>query len=60
MLAQYVSQGVEELDAEKITPLLRLRYNYSLADAVADLGSPERIREVFVGFQQYLYEAVTK
>jgi type I restriction enzyme, R subunit len=51
---------VEELDAEKITPLLRLRYNDSLADAVADLGSPEMIREVFVGFQQYLYEAVTK
>ena len=29
VLAQYVSQGVEELDAEKITPLLRLRYNDS-------------------------------
>jgi len=56
VLAQYVSQGVEELDAEKITPLLRLRYNDSLADAVADLGSPENIREVFVGFQRYLYQ----
>jgi len=55
-----LSVPVEELDAEKITPLLRLRYNDSLADAVADLGSPEMIREVFVGFQQYLYEAVTK
>ncbi len=55
VLSQYVSQGVEELDAEKITPLLRLRYNDSLADAVADLGSPEKIREVFVGFQRYLY-----
>ncbi|MDO9317396.1 MAG: DEAD/DEAH box helicase family protein [Gammaproteobacteria bacterium] len=57
VLSQYVSQGVEELDAEKITPLLRLRYNDSLADAVADLGSPEKIREVFVGFQRYLYQA---
>jgi type I restriction enzyme R subunit len=56
VLSQYVSQGVEELDAEKITPLLRLRYNDSLADAVADLGSPEKIREVFVGFQRYLYQ----
>jgi type I restriction enzyme R subunit len=53
VLAQYVSQGVEELDAEKITPLLRLRYNDSLADAVADLGDTAQIRNVFVGFQKF-------
>ncbi len=40
--------------------VLRLRYNDSLADAIADLGSPENIREVFVGFQQYLYSAIAK
>jgi type I restriction enzyme R subunit len=54
VLAQYVKQGVEELDAEKLSPLLRLKYS-ALADAVEDLGSPEQIRRVFVGFQQYLY-----
>lgn len=56
VLGQYVSQGVDELDAEKLTPLLRLRYNNAIADAVADLGSPEQIRTTFVGFQRYLYE----
>jgi len=56
VLSQYVNQGVDELDAEKLTPLLRLRYNNAIADAVADLGSPEQIRATFVGFQRYLYE----
>ena len=59
VLAQYVKEGVEELDAEKLTPLLRLRYNNAIADAVADLGSADQIRKVFVGFQKYLYEAHT-
>lgn len=57
VLAQYVKEGVEELDAGKLTPLLRLRYNNAIADAVADLGSADQIRKVFVGFQKYLYEA---
>lgn len=41
VLAHYVSVGVEELDQEKLTPLLRLKYHNSFADAVADLGQPE-------------------
>lgn len=57
MLAQYVKEGAEELDAEKLTPLLRLRYNNAISDAVADLGSAGQIRRVFAGFQKYLYEA---
>ena len=56
VLAQYVQQGVDELDTEKLSPLLKLRYNNAIADAVKDLGSPEQIRQVFVGFQQYLYQ----
>jgi len=58
VLAHYVSEGVQELDQEKLTPLLRLKYNNSIADAVADLGRPEEIGKVFAGFQQYLYRAV--
>jgi type I restriction enzyme, R subunit len=54
VLAQYVAQGVEELDQDKLSPLLRLRYQ-ALGDAFAELGEPERIREIFVGFQQHLY-----
>ena len=56
VLAHYVREGVQELDREKLTPLLRLKYNDSLADAVADLGRPEEIGTVFSGFQKYLYQ----
>ena len=58
VLAHYVNQGVQELAQEKLTPLLRLKYNNSIADAVADLGKPEDIGRVFAGFQQYLYSGV--
>jgi len=56
VLSHYVAQGVEELDQAKLTPLLKLKYHDSLADAVADLGKPEEIGTVFNGFQKYLYE----
>ena len=56
VLSHYVSVGVRELDQEKLTPLLRLRYHDSMTDAVDDLGKPDEIRRVFVGFQKYLYE----
>ncbi len=58
VLSHYVSVGVEELDQNKLTPLLRLKYHDSIADAVADLGQPEDISRVFTGFQKYLYQAV--
>ena len=57
VLQHYVSVGVEELDKDKLTPLLRLKYHDSLADAVADLGKPDEIGSVFAGFQKYLYPA---
>jgi type I restriction enzyme, R subunit len=57
VLQHYVSMGVQELAQEKLTPLLRLRYQNSIADAVADLGRPEDIGQLFSGFQRYLYEA---
>ena len=56
VLSHYVSAGVEELDQAKLTPLLRLKYHDSIADAVADLGRPEEIGKVFSGFQKYLYQ----
>jgi len=55
VLSHYVIVGVEELDEEKLTPLLRLRYQNSIADAVADLGKPEEIGKFFAEFQKYLY-----
>jgi len=56
VLSHYVNVGVEELSQEKLTPLLRLKYHDSIADAVADLGKPEEIGKVFAGFQKYLYQ----
>jgi type I restriction enzyme R subunit len=56
VLQHYVSTGVQELATEKLTPLLQLRYQNSIADAVADLGPPTEIGQVFSGFQRYLYE----
>lgn len=33
VLSHYVSEGVRELDADKLTPLLKLRYHNAIADA---------------------------
>ena len=57
VLAQYVAQGVDELDAEKLSPLLKLKYRNAIADAFAELGRPDQVRRVFVGFQRHLYSA---
>ena len=60
VLSHYVRVGVEELDQEKLTPLLRLKYHDSLDDAVADLGGkPDEIGRVFSGFQKHLYQEHT-
>jgi type I restriction enzyme R subunit len=56
VLSHYVSVGVEELDQDKLTPLLRLKYHNSIADAVADLGTD--VGKAFAGFQKYLYQDV--
>jgi type I restriction enzyme R subunit len=56
VLSHYVKEGVQELDQEKLTPLLRLKYHDSIADATADLGRPEEIGRVFSGFQKFLYQ----
>jgi type I restriction enzyme R subunit len=56
VLGHYVDQGVEELDQQKLTPLLQLRYGGSLSDAIADLGSAEDISNAFSGFQRFLYQ----
>ena len=57
VLAHYVTEGVGELDQEKLPPLLKLNYHNAMADAVADLGKPEEIGKMFAGFQQYLYQS---
>ena len=56
VLLQYVKVGVQELDKEKLSPLLKLKYNNAIADAIADLGKPEEIGKFFAGFQKFLYQ----
>lgn len=46
VLSQYVKQGVDKLDQEKLSPYC----------AFAELGQPEQVRALFVGFQRHLYE----
>jgi type I restriction enzyme R subunit len=59
VLAHYVHEGVEELEQEKLTKLLRLKYHDSIPDAVADLGGDiGAIRNLFSGFQRYLYQGL--
>ena len=55
VLSHYAEVGVEELAPEKLSPLLRLKYHDSIADAVKELGSPEEIQRAFHGFQRHLY-----
>ncbi len=56
VLSHYVIEGVDELDMQKLGPLLKLRYHDSITDAIADLGKPDEIGLVFSGFQRYLYQ----
>ncbi len=55
VLSKYIETGVEELDQEKLPHLLTLKYQ-ALDDAKEILGSVETIRNLFIGFQKYLYE----
>lgn len=54
VLDYYIAWGVGELDTDKLPQLIELKY-HSIGDAVTELGPVSDIREVFVGFQQYLY-----
>lgn len=54
VLAQYVQEGVEELDEAKLSPLLMLKYG-GLSDALAQLGDVSQVRQAFISFQRHLY-----
>jgi type I restriction enzyme R subunit len=55
VLNLYVEKGVQELDDTRLKSLLELKYN-SLHDAKEALGDVKSIRELFIGFQRFLYE----
>lgn len=58
-MAEYVKEGVGELDQSKLTPLLELRYR-AVSDAARELGGIPKIRETFIDFQKFLYADVVR
>jgi type I restriction enzyme R subunit len=54
VLDHYVAQGTKELDDSKLSQLVDLRYG-SMHDARVDLGENQVVRNMFIGFQKYLY-----
>jgi type I restriction enzyme R subunit len=56
VLSQYVKVDVEELDQEKLTPLLKLKHHDAIEDAIAELGDPQKILGAFTSFQKFLYQ----
>lgn len=56
VLDHYVSEGVEELDIDRLPSLLELKYD-GLLDALAKIGADEEVVSgAFCDFQKYLYE----
>lgn len=55
VLAQYVTEGEDELRPGKLPDLLELKYG-TPADALRELGRAEDVRRSFRGFQKDLYE----
>jgi type I restriction enzyme, R subunit len=54
VLDHYVQGGIDELAQERLPQLLQLKYGGTY-DAVEVFGDLQSVREVFVGFQRYLY-----
>jgi type I restriction enzyme R subunit len=44
-------------EREMLDLILNFARNHDAVRAVADLGQPDEINKVFVGFQKYLYQA---
>ncbi|GJL66080.1 MAG: DEAD/DEAH box helicase [Nitrospirales bacterium] len=54
VLGQYVSEGVGELDTDKLSELLELKYKSTVA-GTERLGGVQKVRDAFIGFQAGLY-----
>jgi type I restriction enzyme R subunit len=54
VLSRYVEGGVEELDMDRLSDLLTLKYK-ALYDGEKALGSIDSIKDMFINFQRHLY-----
>ena len=57
VLSKYIETGVGELSQDKLPGLLELKY-HTINDATEVLGGIAKTRELFVGFQEYLYAPI--
>ncbi len=57
VLSKYIETGVGELSQDKLPGLLELKY-HTISDATEVLGGIAKTRELFVGFQEYLYAPI--
>jgi type I restriction enzyme R subunit len=58
VLGQYEDHGDEQLEIEKLSPLLKLRYGSALNDAFAELGKADQVRGLFLDIQRILYSPI--
>lgn len=54
-LSKYIEIGVSELDREKLSILIKNKYE-TFEDAMKELGDIGNINSLFIDFQKYLYE----
>lgn len=55
VLERYALGGVEELDMDRLSDLITLKYR-TVSDGQRALGDIDGIKNMFIGFQKYLYE----
>ena len=55
ILEQYIKEGVNELNPDKLPQLIELKYR-AIYDAIQELGRVADIRQMFINFQRYLYQ----
>ncbi|MDR0800821.1 MAG: DEAD/DEAH box helicase family protein [Endomicrobium sp.] len=54
VLDKYVEAGVKELKQDNLPGLIKLKYK-TIDDGEKELGRVERIKDIFISFQKYLY-----
>ncbi len=57
VLSRYVDSGVESLSLDFLPDLLEIKYD-AIPDATKVLGSIQKIRQVFIEFQKFLYDSL--
>ncbi len=58
ILGKYVEGGVEELDINRLSDLIELKYE-TVSDGQKVLGDVKEIKNTFIDFQKHLYEQNT-